>query len=147
MKKIQVLLVDDRDIIRDAVKLTFKNSSQINISDEAENGLAALKCIQEKDYDIILMDINMPNMDGVETTKRILQIKPTSRILCFSFLTNIHYIKEMIENGVMGYITKDAGKTTLTNAITTVYNNKIYLEEGIKNLIMKDYITYLKLCS
>ncbi len=147
MKKIQVLLVDDRDIIRDAVKLTFKNSKQIEICDEAENGLAALKCIQENDYDVILMDINMPNMDGIETTRRILQIKPTSKILCFSFLTNIHYIKEMIENGVMGYITKDADKETLVEAIKTAYNNEIYLEDEINNLIMRDYITYLKLCS
>jgi len=147
MEKINLLLVDDRDVIRDAIKVLFKSSSIINITGEAENGIEAIRLISLNNYDVILMDINMPNLDGLETTKRILKIKPNAKILCFSILTNIKYIKEMIDVGVMGYISKDVDKKMLLNAIVTVANNDIYLSDDIRELMLNDYLTRLELCS
>ena len=106
MKTINVLIVDDRDIIRDSLKMTLSGVEGIKVKDDAADGREAMKLIEKNDYDVVLMDINMPTMDGIEATKQIIKINPNIKILANSFYVTPLYIKEMIKAGSYGFITK-----------------------------------------
>ena len=147
MEKINVLLVEDRDIIRDSLKVLIDDYEGIHIKAEATNGIEALSKIKSEDFDVILMDINMPEMDGFEATKKILELKPETKILAYSFHQNPFYIKEMIKAGVSGYITKGEGKEAYHEAIKSIMDGKRYFSKGIKDSMLGDYVNLLKLCS
>jgi DNA-binding NarL/FixJ family response regulator len=133
MKKINLLIVDDRDVIRDAFKVLLSKYPIINIVSEAENGADAVDIISRKgkEIDIVLMDINLPKMNGMEATKQIKAINSKVKIIAFSLHTSAGYIVEMIKAGVSGYVTKGEEASTFLDAIQTVYNGGIYLSDKI----------------
>ena len=88
MEKIKLLLVEDRDIIRDCIRLLLKNSKEIQIVAEAADGLEALYCAQNIKYDVILMDYSMPEMNGLDALKNIIETNPRAKIIMFSYLNN-----------------------------------------------------------
>jgi len=141
MKKIKLLIVDDRDIVRDSLKLLFSNSLNITVKDEASDGGEALGLIEKNDYDVVLMDVNMPTMNGVDATKNILKLKPQVRILASSFNESASYISEMIKAGAYGFIKKGESRKSYFDAIESVNSGKIYLSEEV------NYKTYDKVSS
>ena len=147
MEKIKVLIVDDRDIIRDSLKLILKGSNDIIIEDEASDGHEAISLIKNKNYDVVLMDINMPNMNGVEATKKILKIKPTIKILANSFHLNAIHIRDMINAGVLGFIKKGESKKNYINAIKTVAKGAAFLSDEINYKVYQEASSYLRYSS
>ncbi len=143
MKKIKIAVVDDRDIIRDLLILLFKHNTTIEVVGEACNGNEAIKLVTEKDVDVIIMDINMPDMNGVEATKIIKALNPRVKILCNSFLTDVYQIKSMLDAGASGYIRKGEVISSYVKAIETIYHGGVYLSDGINdethNKILKSY--------
>lgn len=143
MKKIKLVVVDDRDIIRDLLISMFKLNSTIEIVGEACNGNEAIKLVTEKDIDIILMDIVMPDMNGLEATKKIKTLNPRVKILCNSFLTDVYQIKSMLDAGASGYIEKGESIQSYIKAIEIINNDGIYLSDKINdemyNKILKSY--------
>jgi two-component system invasion response regulator UvrY len=132
MKKIKVLIVDDRDIIRDTLKLLFEDDNVIEITDEAENGLEALEKIKTKFYDVILMDYNMPGMQGTEVAEMLLTENSNLKILAFSIIDNPFYINKILKKGVRGFIPKDSDKNIYKDAIIKVNNGEIFITPNIK---------------
>jgi two-component system response regulator DegU len=143
-KKIKILLVEDRDIIRDLFKLMFAKDDFIKITGEAEDGLEAIELVKKNDYDVIIMDINMPNLNGLETTKKIKEYNPKSKILAHSFHQNNYYIQEMIRAGASGYIMKGESVSEYREAIWTIFNSGIYLSDEIDNSIYDRVLRGLK---
>lgn len=135
MEKIKVLLVDDRDVIRDCLKLLFKSSLDIEIVAEANDGLEALYKAQNCEYDIILMDYNMPEKNGLVVLKNLMEINPNIRVLMFSMVTNADIIRELLDEGAYGYIVKNSHINIYEQAIKIVNSGGKYLCEETKNIL------------
>ncbi len=127
MEKIKLLLVEDRDVIRDCLKLLLKRSDEIEIVAAAADGLEALFYAQNVKYDVILMDYCMPEMNGFDALKHILEINPDARVIMFSFINNAYEIRELMEEGSYGYINKDSEINVYREAIKAVYNGELFL--------------------
>ena len=141
---ISVLIVDDRDIIKDSLKLIYLGTDDIRVVATASDGREALRLIEENDYDVVLMDINMPFMNGIEATKRIVKLKPSIKILANSFYLNAIYIKEMIRAGAYGFITKGEPSENYIEAVRTINNGAIYLSEEIDSTIYDKVLKHLR---
>ncbi|OFY93159.1 MAG: hypothetical protein A3K10_01755 [Bacteroidetes bacterium RIFCSPLOWO2_12_FULL_31_6] len=140
---IQLLIVDDRDIIRDSFKLFFNESSGINVAGEASDGKEALKLIKENDYDVVLMDLLMPNVNGIVATKNIKKLKPITKILTNSFAINSYQIRDLIAAGASGFILKDENKSIYIDAIKTIYNGGSFFSDGISKEVNEKALNYL----
>lgn len=143
---INVLIVDDRDIIRDSLRMFFSNENGIRLKDDADDGYEALKLIETNDYDVVLMDINMPNMNGVEATKKIKKLNSNIKILASSFNASPFLIKEMIAAGASGFIKKGESKKEYVKAIEAVNSGTIYLSDEVNYKTYAKVLAYLK-CS
>lgn len=135
MNTIKILIVDDRDIIRDSIKLSLLNSKEMKVTGEASDGLEAVNLVKNNEYDLVLMDINMPKMDGMEATKKIINLKPNVKILAHSFNDNAYYILDIIKSGASGYIKKGDTYNTYMKAIKQVYNGGFFLSDEIIDLL------------
>lgn len=144
MDAIKLLIVDDRDIIRDGLKLMFNESTGIKVEGEAEDGERALNLIKANDYDVVLMDIMMPKVNGVIATKNIIEYDPGIKILANSFFSNPYQIKELVEAGASGFIKKNEPKEIYIEAIKTIHNGGIFLSNEISYKIYDKVLEYLK---
>lgn len=144
MKKTHIILVDDNALIRDGIKLMLASEENVIIENEAQDGHEAMEMIKQNDYDVVLMDINMPNLNGIEATKEIKKINPNIKVLANSSHIGTFYIREMLEAGASGYIRKGESKQDYLEAIWTVTNGGIYLSDEIDNRTYDQVFGYLK---
>jgi DNA-binding NarL/FixJ family response regulator len=144
MEKIKVLIVEDRDIIRDSIRLSLSKYDNISIRGEASDGWEAVSSVKQADYDVVLMDINMPNMNGIEATIEIKNINPTIEILAHSFFLNPERVFDMIDAGAKGIIKKGESSSVYEEAIRTVANGTIYLSDEIHYSVYEKVLGYLK---
>jgi DNA-binding NarL/FixJ family response regulator len=143
MEKIKVLIVDDRDIIRDSLKLTLLRAKDIAVTGEASNGNEAISLIRKNDYDVVIMDVNMPEMNGIESTKIIKSIKPNMNILVNSMLADPENISRVLQAGASGFIDKSQ-PFEYEEAIRTVSNGAVFLSEDIQENTYDKVFKYLK---
>jgi DNA-binding NarL/FixJ family response regulator len=131
-EKLNLLIIDDYHLIRDGLKSMLQTNTSFEfIFDESESGKDALNKIKHKNYDLILMDFQLPDMNGKELTESILLYKPEMKILALSNFTEADYITSMIEAGAKGYILKNIEPYELIHAIKTTLNNKIYYSNSV----------------
>jgi DNA-binding NarL/FixJ family response regulator len=131
-EKLNLLIIDDYHLIRDGLKSMLQTNASFEfIFDESESGKDALNKIKHKNYDLILMDFQLPDMNGKELTESILLYKPDMKILALSNFTEADYITSMIEAGAKGYILKNIEPYELIHAIKTTLNNKIYYSNSV----------------
>jgi len=144
MDKIKVLLVEDRALIRKMIKLSLKKIDNIIIAGEATDGRNAVNCIKKADYDVVLMDINMPNMNGIEATLEIKKINSEVEILAHSFFLNSARVYDVIDAGAKGVIKKGENSFVYEEAIRTVANGTIYLSDEIHYSVYEKVLGFLK---
>lgn len=118
---INVAIADDHEIFRDGLKLMLKNADRINIVGEAANGRQLLQVIRDTNPDVIITDIKMPEMDGVEATKHVIENYPTVKVIALSMFDDEQLILEMLEAGALGYLLKNSDKSEVIEAIHTVF--------------------------
>ncbi len=124
---IQVLVADDHQIFIDGIKVTLEDVQHIKVVAEANNGYQVLKMLEEQqDIDVILMDINMPKLDGIECTKQVHKQFPKVRVIALSQFSEKRFVKQMLKNGASGYILKDSDRDVLVKAIETVHGGEMY---------------------
>jgi DNA-binding NarL/FixJ family response regulator len=124
---VKVLLVEDHDIVRQGIKSLLENEEDIVITGEACNGAEALSKAKSTDPDVILMDMNMPVMNGLECTKKLKQEFPGKKILILSMHDHESYLIDMLDAGANGYILKNTNKEELMFAIKKVANDGLYM--------------------
>ncbi len=134
-----VLLVDDHTMIRDAIKEYFSDSTNFVLKAEAENGKEALKTMRDNSFDLILADINMPEMDGLEMTSHIMAKYPNQKILVLTMFDDPFKIKKMVELGVSGYILKNSSKSELLKAANSIVLGETYYSQEVYKSLMKLY--------
>jgi DNA-binding NarL/FixJ family response regulator len=130
---IKIILVDDHRLFLDSLKFVLECAGSIEIIGEARNGKEFLNIIEDKKPDIVLMDISMPGMDGIEATKLALEKFPDLKIIALSMFSNNLYYQKMIEAGVKGFVLKESGSDELIEAIETISNGQYYFSKEIVN--------------
>lgn len=133
---IKVLIVDDQSLIREGLSMMLSLYDTVTIVGEAKNGQEAIEFLENEDIDLILMDIRMPIMDGVEATKIIKEKYPEIKILILTTFNEDKYIFEGLKNGADGYLLKDISSEELVKAIETVYKGNMLLQPGIAKKII-----------
>ena len=132
---IKVLIVDDQALIREGLNMMLGLYDEIKIVHEANNGKEAIEILGEKDVDVILMDIRMPIMNGVEATKIIKEKYPHIKILILTTFNEDEYIFEGLNNGADGYLLKDIGSKELVNNIKAVYKGDMLFHGEVAKTI------------
>jgi DNA-binding NarL/FixJ family response regulator len=139
MQKIKVLVVDDHTIVRDGICALLALAGDIEVVGEATNGNEALQKIKEIHPDVVLMDIAMPIMGGLEATRRISKDFPKTKVLVLTQYDDKEYFFPVIESGASGFISKAAASSELTVGIRSVYRGDSYLSPSVTKLLVENY--------
>lgn len=139
MKKIRVLLVDDHAILREGLQAMLTLSDDIQVIGEASDGTQAIDFIQRDEPDVIVMDMAMPGMGGLEATRRIVSKMPQIKVLVLSQHDDERYVLPVFQAGASGYVLKRAAGNELVNAIRTVYAGGSFLPPEIAEKVLRAY--------
>jgi len=134
--KIKVVIADDHQIFIEGIKALLKDDEKVVVVGEASDGEDLLTLVASKDADVILMDINMPRLNGIEATKKIRQKFPKAKVLSLTMVEDAHRISEMMKAGASGYLLKTSGKAELISAITNVKNGERYLSNEVSKKLI-----------
>lgn len=134
--KIRVLLVDDHPMIRDAIKLYFADHDQISIEGEADNGKDALALLAKRQFDVVVTDIAMPEMDGAELLKAMKEKGHEEAVLIISMINEASQIKRMIAMGAMGYVPKNSPKEDIRDGIVAISHGESYYSKDVVDILM-----------
>ena len=130
MKPISILLVDDHNVVRQGLRALLSIEPDMEIVGEAANGWQAVRLAKEAHPEILLMDLAMPSLNGLEATRQILAELPSTRVLVLSSYSNDEYVKEMIQAGVAGYLIKQTAAQDLVKAIREVHRGNAVPAHG-----------------
>jgi DNA-binding NarL/FixJ family response regulator len=142
---IKVFLVDDHEIFRNGLKQLVNGEADMEVIGEAVDGETALQALSSLFPDVIIMDIRMPGINGIEISQVILEQQPQSKIIFFSLYNNPDYIISALEMGASGYILKDTSNKIFLSAIRTVFNGKFYFIGDVTDVLVKKYIEIRKI--
>ena len=134
---IKIILADDHKMILDGFRSIFAKEEDIVIIGEALDGEQVLDILKKEEADVAVLDISMPNLDGLETTRKIKRDYPNVKILVLTMHIRKNYVQELIEEGVSGYIIKNKGINALVEAVRDVYNGKRHISPEIFDIYIK----------
>lgn len=140
-KQISILIVDDHQVVTDGIKLMLQNEDTLRCVGVASNGLEALEQLSKLDAQVVLLDLHMPELNGLETCKRIKIDFPNTKVLMLTMSEESAIIKQMIKIGVDGYLLKSVNQEELLNAIRIVVNGEKYFSSGVKDILMEDVLS------
>ena len=144
MNKIRILLADDHAILRAGLVRLLGEEKDIEVVGEAENGREAVQKVQELHPDIVLMDIGMPVMNGMEATKQIKKRDAKVKVLVLTMHDNEEYLFQVLQAGAAGYVLKKAADSDLINAIHVVSRGDCFLYPSAAKMVVEDYLDKLK---
>ena len=139
-EQIRVLIADDHTIVRSGVRLLLEAEDDIEVIGEALDGREALKLVESLQPDVVLMDITMPEMDGLEATKEIKTHFPQINVLVLTMHRSDEYFFEMLKAGASGYILKGAKTSELINAVRVVQQGEVFLYPTMTQKLVNGYL-------
>ncbi len=142
MDKIRILLADDHTIVRDGIRSIIEDEKDMQVVAEAEDGFSAVRLACTIKPDVVLMDIAMPLLNGLEATRQIRRDCPQIKVLILTMHENEEYIRQVLAIGAMGYILKDTAARDLLDAIRSVHAGEIVLSPAITRLVVEDYLRW-----
>lgn len=137
---LNILLVDDHEIMRQGLRLLLEKQSDMEVLGEANNGNKAIQLADELRPDIIVMDVNMPGLDGAHATREITDRHPDMKVVALSMHSKKGFIVEMLKAGASAYVLKENAFSELVTAINTVTTGEIYLSSRITRIVIDDYV-------
>ena len=140
MSEIRVLIAEDHETVREGLKLLVESQEDMLVCGEAGNGREAIRLAQELLPDVLLMDISMPELNGLKATAKLKRIAPGIKILTLSRHTDEAYLHELLQAGVSGYVLKQSASTELLRAIRAVANGGNYLDPAMTGKIFSGYV-------
>ncbi len=138
---IKVVLADDHAIVRHGLSRAFQQEKGMEVVGQAQDGLSLVKLAGELSPDVVVMDISMPGLNGIEATRRITVEHPKVKVIGLSMHSSDKYVREMFKAGACGYLLKDCPFDELVEAIRIVVSGKTYISPSIGDTIIKDYLT------
>jgi DNA-binding NarL/FixJ family response regulator len=139
MKKIRILLADDHAVVRQGFKMILSAQPDMEVVGEAANGREAVELAEQVKPDIVLTDVAMPELNGIEATRRLLASLPHSRVIALSMHKDSVYVREVLRAGARGYLLKDSGAEDLVSAIRAVAKGESWLSPAVSNAVLDDY--------
>lgn len=137
---INILVVDDHALIRKGLKQLLEDSPDLKITGEAESGIQAINMVRVQHFDLMLLDINLPDMHGIEVLKRFKSEQPDLKIIVLSMYPEDQYGVRALKAGAMGYINKQSASETLISAIRQVLSGKKYISESLAEQLLNNLI-------
>ena len=136
----RIIIADDHKIFREGLTLLLKSLKDVEVLGEAEDGRSLVEMVKKMRPDMVILDVAMPGMNGIEAANQISAIDDNIKLLALSMHSDSRFVKQMLQAGAEGYLLKDCAFDELTMAIQTINKNQIYLSPGITNLVVKDYL-------
>lgn len=141
--KIKILLADDHKILRDGIRALLAKEPDFEVVGEADTGGTAIELACDLKPDVVIMDIGMPDMNGIEATREIMAKVPDIKVIALSMHSDKRFVSEMLKAGACGYLLKDSAFEELVTAIHTVISNRMYLSPVITDVAIHDYISLM----
>jgi DNA-binding NarL/FixJ family response regulator len=142
VEKISILLADDHTLVRSGIRSLLEDEPGLSVIGEAEDGRTAVMMACQLKPDVVIMDIAMPLLNGLEATRQIKMQCPSVKVLILSMHDNEEYIRQVLEAGAMGYILKDAAARELISAIQSVHRGEAVLSPAVTRLVIEDYLRW-----
>lgn len=140
--KIRLLLVDDHLVVRSGLRMLLEDEEDVEIVGEASTALEALKAITRLQPDVVLMDIGLPDMSGIDATREIKRLRPQTAVVALTIHEDEEYFFKMLEAGASGYVPKRAAPEELLTAIRAAAQNEVYLFPSLAKLLVRDFLTH-----
>ena len=137
---IRIIVADDHSMVREGLVQLLQMEADFNVVGETSDGLGTLQLLNEIDADILLLDINMPNMNGIEVLKEIKKNKINIKVLIMTIHNEVEYLMNAVEIGCDGYILKDADSNLLKKAIRSVMDGEVFIQPSLTNTLNKKNI-------
>lgn len=141
MNAIPIAVVDDHQVVINGLKAMFSGIGEVEVVYSTTNGFELLEWLKNHTASVILLDIQMPEINGIDLCKQIKRNFPSIRIIAFSSFDDTHYIKQIIRSGASGYLLKNADQQTILAAINMVMNGEEYIDESIKKILIQESIS------
>ena len=135
---IKIILADDHQIVRQGLRTLLAGEPDIKVVGEADDGRKTLKLAQELAPDVIIMDISMPDLNGIEATRQLLVESPGVKVIALSMHSDSLFVSNMLRSGALGYLLKDCALEELVKAIRTVMRQQTYISPGVSDLLIQD---------
>jgi len=140
MEKIRILLADDHQILREGLKYILDTQADMKVIGEASDGRQAIKEAKRINPDVLIMDIAMPELNGIEAARQILALYPSIKIIILSMHYSTEHIYQALQAGAMGFVIKDSAGKELMQAVRAVYGGHRYLSEKVDEILIEDYV-------
>jgi DNA-binding NarL/FixJ family response regulator len=137
---VKIILADDHRIMREGLRALLEREAGIEVIAEAENGRTTVELSRELNPDVVVIDIGMPDLNGIDATRQIVSESPTVKVIALSMHSDRKFVREMLSAGASGYLLKDSAFEELGAALATVINNQTYLSPKIADTVVKDYL-------
>lgn len=144
MERIRILLADDHNVLRDGMRLLLERQPGFEVVGEAADGWETIGLVQEQRPDVVVMDIAMPNLNGIEATRRIVEKHPSTGVVILSMHYDESYVIRSLKAGARAYLLKDAIKAELVAAIQAVAQGKSFFSPKISHILKEDYVEALR---
>ncbi len=142
MSKIRVLLADDHTIVRQGLRALLDTHEDIEIVGEAENGRQAFEKTEQISPDIVVLDITMPYLNGIEATRKIKKLNPEIKVIVLTVHDSEEYVHQILQAGASGYLLKESAVSDLVSAINAVNKGDVFLSPTISKVVVKEYIKH-----
>jgi DNA-binding NarL/FixJ family response regulator len=140
---IRILIADDHKIFREGLRTLLQNRGDIEVIGEAENGRTVVALAAELRPDVIIMDVAMPDLNGIEATRQISGGRVAGKVLALSMHSDSRFVTRMLQAGAQGYLLKDCAFEELALAIDTIVSDGVYLSPGVTGVVVRDYVQHL----
>ena len=137
---IRVLIADDHAVVRDGLRLLLERDGDIEVVDDATDGRQATRKVQKLKPDVVVMDITMPELNGIDATQQIHETCPDTRVIILSVHAQAKTISRALQAGAMGYLLKESAGKEVVDAVRTVYAGRRYLSHQISETVIDDYV-------
>lgn len=138
-KKTRILLADDHAVVRHGFRMILDAQSDLEVVGEVANGREAVASAAELQPDVVVMDVTMPELNGIEATRRIAEVSPRTRVLALSMHKDAVYVREILRAGARGYLLKDSAEGDFLNAVRSVARGEGYLTPAVSDAVLTDY--------
>ena len=143
-KQIRILLVDDHIVVRSGLKLLLEREADFVVIGEAADGRTAIQIAETMSPDVVVMDIAMPVLNGIDAAARITSSKPKTAVIVLSMHSDESYVLRALKSGVKGYLLKDSAESDLIAAVRNVMTGKPFFSPAISNMLVQDYIREIR---